>query len=137
MKKTILTTLLTITILSAFGQVIKIQAFSVAHTEMNATTKQWTAWTAWQEVDIMAVLDFSSNRIEILSEPNEVFRIIEFVGNITDENGDEVFEWYCSDEEGLKCSIRLVNSISNGTTTSSFYVDFANYRTVYLVYLLE
>jgi hypothetical protein len=137
MKKITLTTSLALMILFSFGQVINFKAYSVAHTEMNVTTEQWTDWTPWQEVDIHAVLDFDNNIIKILSEPNEVYGIIEFVGNFADEDGDDTFEWYCVNDEDLRCSIRLINRISNGTTSSSFYIDFSNYRTVYLVYLIE
>jgi len=135
MKKILLSSLALLMVLCSFGQTIKCKAYRSSYTILNETTAQWSEWKEWKDCDILTEIDFNTNQIRIFSEINQRYDIMEYNGSSIDADGDEVFEWYCRNEEGLACSIRLINSES--TEISSIYVDFANCRYVYLVYLSE
>lgn len=135
MKKILLSSFAMLLMLSSFGQVIRCKAYKSTFTTKNETTDQWADWREWKDTDILTEIDLTANRIKIFSEINQVYDIIQDDGNYVDDDGDSVFEWYCKNEEGLMCSLRLINSASDGST--SLYVDFANCRYLYLLYLLE
>lgn len=135
MKKILLSLVAMLFMLCSFGQVIKCKAYKSTYTTKNETTDQWAEWREWKNTDILTEIDLTTNRIKIFSEILQTYDIVEDVGNYRDDDGDDVFEWYCRNEEGLMCSLRLINSSSDGST--SLYVDFANCRYLYLLYLLE
>jgi hypothetical protein len=135
MKKILLSLVAMLLMLCSFGQVIKCKAYKSTYTTKNETTDQWADWREWKNTDILTEIDLTTNRIKIFSEILQTYDIVEDVGNYLDDDGDDVFEWYCRNEEGLMCSLRLINSSSDGST--SLYVDFANCRYLYLLYLLE
>jgi hypothetical protein len=135
MKKILLSLVAMLLMLCSFGQVIKCKAYKSTYTTKNETTDQWAEWREWKNTDILTEIDLTTNKIKIFSEILQTYDIVEDVGNYRDDDGDDVFEWYCRNEEGLMCSLRLINSSSDGST--SLYVDFANCRYLYLLYLLE
>lgn len=136
MKKIFLTTIFFMVFFSAFSQVIKCKAKSVAFKEKDEYTGNWSEWSNWQDTNMLIVIDFSIDRIKIFSNEDQIYDIIQEKGTRTDSDGDETLEWLCVNEDGLKCGVRLVKLNSQGGT-SHMYVDFANFMVVYNIYRLD
>ncbi len=136
MKKILLTTILLLVFSSAFSQVIKCKAYSIAFKEKNEYTGNWSEWSNWEDVDILIVIDANNDRIKIFSKEDQIYDIIQYKGEHTDSDGDDTIEWLCVNEDGLKCGVRLVKLNSKGGT-SQIYVDFADFMFVYNIYKLD
>jgi hypothetical protein len=82
----------------------------------------WTDWSEWKEANILIVVDSQKDRITIYTETTQIFDIIENEGESLSDKGDPTFNYYCVDENGAKCRIRIVKR----TTLTQIYVDYSN-----------
>jgi hypothetical protein len=116
-------------------KVIKLRstAFSSKH---KINEYKWSNWSDWEEASVLITIDTDNDRITIYSSERQVYDIAENEGESTDEDGDETLSLYCIDDEGLKCTVRLVFLYSqNGK--NQLYVDYNDISWVYNVYALD
>ncbi len=83
----------------------------------------WTDWSEWREVNILIVIDGQQDRITIYSETTQTFDIIEDEGESLSDKGDPTMNFYCVDENGTKCRIRIVK---RSDSTTQIYADYNN-----------
>jgi hypothetical protein len=82
----------------------------------------WTDWSEWKEANILIVVDSQQDRITIYTETTQTFDIIENEGQSLSDKGDPTFNYYCVDENGTKCRIRIVKR----TSGNQIYADYSN-----------
>lgn len=82
----------------------------------------WTDWSEWKEANILIVIDGQQERITIYTETIQTFDIIEDEGESLSDKGDPTMNFYCVDENGIKCRIRIVKR----TTLTQIYADYNN-----------
>ena len=83
----------------------------------------WTDWSEWKAVSILIVIDGQQDRITIYSQTTQTFDIIEDEGESLSDKGDPTMNFYCVDENGTKCRIRIVK---RSDSTTQIYADYNN-----------
>lgn len=99
---------------------------SEKHTDYHG---RWTDWSEWKEANILIVIDAQQERITIYSETLQTFDIIQDEGDSVSDSGDPTMNFYCVDENGTKCRIRIVKR----TNATQIYVDYNNLMLCYNV----
>ena len=119
----------------AYGQVYKLKTTSFAFkTKIN--DYQWSDWSEWEEASILVVMDSDKDRITIYSKDTQVYDIAEDEGKTTDSDGDDTWSFYCVNEDGLTCGVRLV-ILNSQNGLNQLYVDFNDAKWVYNLYSLD
>lgn len=136
MKRLFLLIILTTMLTSAYSQVIKCKADAISIKTKNEYTDMWSDWSKWETVDILITIDPNNDRIKVFSKKDQVYDIIKSYGESYDNDGDKTIKWQCVNEDGLKCTVRLVKLISQGGK-SQLYIDFADMMWVYNIYKLD
>jgi hypothetical protein len=129
MIKVLLASTFMMIISPSFSQVTKCKAYSFAHKEKNEYSGRWSEWSSWEDTEILIAIDSENDRIKIFSKVDQIYDIIEYKGTRTDADGDDIIEWICVNEDGLKCGVRLVKLNSKGGK-SQIYIDFADFMFV-------
>jgi len=118
------------------AQVLKVKADAISIKTKSEYTESWSDWSDWQSVNILITIDSEKQRIKIFSKEDQVYDIIQNLGEDYDKDGDKVWKWLCVNEDGLRCHVRLVKLYSqNGK--SQLYVDFNDMKWVYNIYSLD
>jgi hypothetical protein len=130
----LITFLLTISI-SATGQVRKFKSTSYSYM-YKINEYRWSDWSESTESSVLITLDLNNERITIYSATKQVYDIAEYEGETTDDDGDDFFSFFCVNNEGLTCRVRLAKLNSQGGR-NQFYIDFSDMRWVYNVYTLD
>ena len=130
----LITFLLTISI-SATGQVRKFKSTSYSYM-YKINEYRWSDWSESTESSVLITLDLNNERITIYSATKQVYDIAEYEGETTDDDGDDFFSFFCVNNEGLTCRVRLAKLNSQGGR-NQFYIDFSDRRWVYNVYTLD
>ena len=136
MRKTLL--LLTFITLNSicYSQVVKFKISSVSFKNYDEKIGQWEDWTEIEEVDILGTIDVDNDRIRIFSKSEQNYDVIENKGKRTDNDGDDIIEWICVNEDGMKCGVRLV-TLNSRNGRKQLYVDFNNFYILYNIYFLD
>lgn len=118
----------------SFSQVISMQTtgFSYQYVEGN----YWTDWTDFEPTEMPIVIDVDHDQVVIYSAETQIYDVMKAEGSSYDEDGDEFLSFYCVNEDGIACRIRLAMLNSQGGRYQ-FYVDFDDMRWVYNVYIVE
>ena len=122
MKKLLLSLIvLLLSFVSNAQSVLKIRTSytSEKHTDYYG---RWTDWSDWKEANILIVVDSEQDRVTIYSQTTQTFDIIENEGESLSDRGDPTLNYYCVDENGTKCRIRIVKR----TSGTQIYVDYNN-----------
>ncbi|NHE58965.1 hypothetical protein [Cyclobacterium plantarum] len=118
---------------TSFGQVIKLKTTALAM-KFKHDDNRWSDWSDWERTSVLIVAD--DNRITVYSKEKQVYDIIENEGKKTDSDGDDVWSYFCINEDGARCRLRLIKRNSrNGE--AQLYVDFNDMKWVYNIELLE
>jgi hypothetical protein len=137
LKKIILLTLFFVGFTSlSSAQVLKVKADAISFKTKNEYTGRWSDWSKWEEVNILITIDPDKERIKIFSKKDQVYDIIQDLGENYDKDGDKTLKWLCVNEDGLRCHVRLVKLYSQGGK-SQLYVDFNDMMWVYNIYSID
>ena len=122
MKKIFLS--LIVLLLSFISNAQSVLKIRTSHTSEKHTDYygNWTEWSDWKEANILIVVDSQQDRITIYSETTQTFDIIQDEGESLSDRGDPTLNYYCVDENGTKCRIRIVKR----TSGTQIYVDYSN-----------
>lgn len=138
MKKSVLTFAIVLS-LSVFmtelsyAQVLKLKSTALALRVKNDDNR-WSDWSDWESTSVLIVVEES--RITVYSKEKQVYDIIENEGKRTDSDGDDILSYYCINEDGARCRLRLIKRNSrNGE--NQLYVDFNDMKWVYNLKLLD
>ena len=95
---------------------------------------RWGDWSDWESTSVLIVVDDS--RITVYSKEKQVYDVIENEGKKTDIDGDDVWSYFCINEDGARCRVRLIRRNSqNGE--AQLYVDFNDMKWVYNLEFLQ
>ena len=114
------------------AEVIKLRTSGIAYQYKNEYSGVWGDWGAWQDCNVLIVIDDRGERITIYSQETQEYDII------TQTREDEDFEsksyyYDCIDARGLRCQVRLriYDDYSRG---SQLYIDYDDMRWVYSIF---
>ena len=108
-----------------FSQTHKDRAIEVSYKTINSYGN-WSAFSEWQDCNIIIVTDFDNKTFTIYSKEIQEFDIIKFFPTKTDENGQQTYEMLCIDKEGKRCHIRHRFLKKGLYARSQLYVDYNN-----------
>ena len=94
------------------------------------TGSSWTSWSNWQGSDMLMTMNFNTDVVTIYSPQTQVYRIIKYIRNYTDNSGGQQMEFSFIDQDNDRGHMRL-RIERNGN--SQVYIDFANLVFVYNV----
>jgi hypothetical protein len=120
---------------AAFGQVYKMKSSSFA-SKYQINDYKWSEWSEASESSVLITIDLNKQRITIYSQTKQVYDIAENEGKTTDDDGDDFYSYYCVNEDGLTCRIRLAK-LNSQNGRNQIYVDFSDMKWMYNVYSLD
>jgi hypothetical protein len=131
MKKLILTFLLlfgllSVSNISAQTYYYKTYQFAIKYKANNV----WTNWSDWEKSDMLLTINLDDDVITVYSEKRQIYKVLEYMGNYTDESGGKQTKFYVIDQDGDLGYVRL-RIEKNGN--SQVYVDFGDICWVYNV----
>ncbi|WP_425638214.1 hypothetical protein ACPUEN_02270 [Algoriphagus yeomjeoni] len=118
-----------------YGQVYKLKTTSVAF-KTKVNDYKWSDWSEWEETSVLVVMDIDKDRFTIYSKETQVYDVAEDEGKTTDSDGDDTWSFYCVNEDGLTCRVRLVR-LNSQNGRNQLYVDFNDMKWVYNLYSLD
>jgi hypothetical protein len=134
MKKLIFLTLLTFLSFESYSQsMLKYRSKFMCYKFYSETYSKWDNWSEWEESSLLITIDLDVARITVYSKQNHTFDILKFLGESIDSDGYKFLEFYCLDNEGIKCSIRIVNQ----TPDMVMYIDFDDMKIAYDIKMLD
>tara|TARA_R110001599_G_scaffold221395_4_gene420025 strand:- start:49832 stop:50308 length:477 start_codon:yes stop_codon:yes gene_type:complete len=117
----------------SYGQVLKLKTTSLSMKVKN-NANRWSDWSDWESTSVLIV--FKDSRITIYSKEKQVYDVIENEGKKTDSDGDDVLSYYCINEDGARCRLRLIRRNSHNGE-AQLYIDFNDIKWVYNLELPE
>jgi hypothetical protein len=124
MKKIALTFLLILCFGISFSQTYTYRTVSVS------TKSDGGQWSMSSQLNVLITVSSSSQRIKIYTNNIQTFDILTAEDLIIDADGDYTYPFWCIDNEGKYCGVRLVNLKSQGGR-SQIYVDYKYISVLY------
>ena len=120
---------------TAFGQVYKLKSTSFS-SKYKINDYRWSEWSEATETSVLITFDLDKERITIYSKTTQVYDIAEYEGKTTDEDGDDFYSYYCVNQDGATCRVRLAR-LNSQNGRNQVYVDFSDMKWMYNVYSLD
>jgi hypothetical protein len=111
------------------AQVVKMKTTSYSY-KYKENDLKWTNWADFEESSVLVSLDPDKSRITVFSKKTQAFDILESEGKTTDDEGDDFYSFFCRNEKGEKCSLRLAILHSRGGR-SQLYINYDDLRVVF------
>ena len=128
MKKFLILLLLGIVSLTAFSQVINFETTSYTYKTYNGYS--WSKWAPYERSSMLLTMDVDRDLVIIYSPNTQIYRIVDYSGAYTDNDGDATMEFKFIDQDGDRGTMRLMQRTSG---KSEVYIQFANIIWVYSV----
>lgn len=133
----ILGILLFITTTAKAQNVLKFKTTDFAYTMTNSSG-EWMEWSEWQDAKILITMDFDTERIKIFSKETQIYDIATDEGKTSNENGDDIYSFFCVNEDGLQCRLKLwKRHFESGELYHQLYIHFRDTQYVYNINLLD
>tara|TARA_B110000285_G_C14529006_1_gene339935 strand:+ start:76 stop:501 length:426 start_codon:yes stop_codon:yes gene_type:complete len=141
MKKSLIIFLvLFMNISTAFTQnedIFKLKTTEVAFKSIESDNS-WSDWSDWEKANILVVADTKAERIKIFSKETQVYDVATDEGKTTNDKGDEIYSWFCVNEDGNQCRVQLWKRFyDDGSFYTQLYVNFSDIRFVYNLYSID
>ncbi|WP_297516088.1 hypothetical protein [Flavobacterium sp.] len=120
---------------NVFGQVYKLRSTSLS-SRHKINDAKWSSWSDAEEANVLITFDETNNRITIYSKVTQVYDIAEYEGKTTDEDGDDIFSYYCIDKDGVRCRVKWLK-LNSQNGRMQMYVYYSDLNWLYNVYLLD
>lgn len=117
---------------TGIAQVIRFNTTS--YTSKVKKSYGWTNWRPRESSDMLLTIDLDSDLVTIYSPKIQVYKIIDYLGNWIDQDGDQVVKFEFIDQDGDRGMMRLIER-RNGN--KEIYIDFSNIIWVYSVIRLQ
>ena len=114
---------------TTFGQIYNFTAFSLNYKVYNENRDQWSDWMGWLPCNIEVRMDVPQGNIKIFSKHYQSYNIMYKEGQGVFD-GDDVTSFYCVDQNGIACRLKLVIRQSGQT---EMYVEYKDVKWVYAV----
>lgn len=128
MKKILLALLFSIISLTTFSQVINFETTSYTYKTYNGYS--WSKWAPYQSSSMLLTMDLDRDLIIIYSPKTQIYKILDYSGAYTDNDGDATLKFRFIDGDGDYGTMRLMQRRSG---KSEVYIQFANVIWVYSV----
>lgn len=128
MKRLLLAMLLCIISVTSFAQTISFETTSYTYKTYNGYS--WSNWAPYQNSSMLLTMDLDRDLVIIYSPKTQVYKIIDYYGAYTDNDGDATVEFKFVDQDGDYGTMRLMQRRSG---KSEVYIQFANVIWVYSV----
>lgn len=119
----------------SFAQAIKFKSTDFSYKERFGRDN-WSNWEEWQEASVLIVVDIDNERISVYSKERQVYDVVEYEGEHYDKDNDLVYSFYCVDNSGHTCRVRLVKLLSENNQFQ-LYIDYDDFMVVYNAYSLN
>lgn len=119
----------------SFSQTYKLKTTSIS-TRQKTNNYEWGDWSEWKDVSMLITLNIDEERITIYSKEKQVYDIVDFEDEKEDEDGNRIMTFYCVDNDGGTCRLRMVKLLSN-EVYSQLYIDYRTVSWVYSFYYLD
>ena len=141
MKKSLIIFLvLFMNISTAFTQnedIFKLKTTEIAF-KFIESDNSWSDWSDWEKTNILVVFDTKAERIKIFSKETQVYDVATDEGKTTNDKGDEIYSWFCVNEDGNQCRVQLWKRFyDDGSSYNQLYVNFSDARFVYNLYFID
>ncbi len=110
-----------------FGQIVNLQASYSAF-----KLPSDSLWSNYQEIDALIKMDIDNSHFSIFSSDTSLYTITENEGMTTNSEGDDTYSYYCTDNDGLICRIRLM-ILHSHEEIMQLYVDYNDSNWLYNV----
>lgn len=92
----------------------------------------WTEFSEMKATNFEIAMNFDAGHFTFYSSTPHHYRVLKDEGHEVDQDGDDVFWFYCVDDEGARCRIRLYK-LNNQNGRNQVYITFADLSLVYNV----
>lgn len=117
----------------SFGQEVKkYRTESVATKSLN-DSGEWEEWTDWKNSDLLTIMDLTSRRITVYTDPKNAFDYVKLEKN-TDNEEDVFLQFNCVDDFGTELGIRFFYDSENKI---QLYIDYPDLLIAYNLRQLE
>jgi hypothetical protein len=120
---------------NVFGQVYKLKSTSLS-SKYKINEYKWSEWTEATDVSVLITFDSTNDRITIYSKVTQVYDIAEYEGMTTDDDGDDIYSYYCIDKDGVRCRVKWLK-LNSRNDRMQMYVYYNDMCWLYNVYLLD
>ncbi len=120
---------------TSFGQVLKFKSTSFS-SMYKINEYSWSDWEDPSESTVLMTFDLDNDRITIYSKVTQIYDVAKYEEKITDKDGDDIFSFFCVDNEGITCRVQwLILNSQNGRM--QVYVYYSDIALLYNVYNLQ
>jgi len=120
---------------NVFGQVYKLKSTALS-SKYKINEYKWSEWTEATDVSVLITFDSTNDRITIYSKVTQVYDIAEYEGMTTDDDGDDIYSYYCIDKDGVRCRVKWLK-LNSRNDRMQMYVYYNDMCWLYNVYLLD
>jgi hypothetical protein len=120
---------------TGFSQVHKLKSVSFS-SRYKINDYNWSAWSESSESSVLITFNLTNDRITIYSEQKQVYDIVEYEGKTTDSEGDDIFSYYCVDNDGLTCRVKWLQ-LNSQNGRMQMYVYYSDINWLYNIYPLD
>lgn len=120
---------------NVFGQVYKLKSTSFS-SKYKFNENKWSDWSDATESSVLITFDLTNDRITIYSKETQVYDIAEYEGKTTDEDGDDIFSYFCIDKDGIKCRVKWLK-LNSQNGRMQMYVNYNDIIWLYNIYSLN
>lgn len=128
MKKLLLAMLLCVVSITSFAQVINFETTSYTYKTYNGHS--WSKWAPYERSNMLLTMDIDRDLVIIHSPKTQIYKIVNYVGAYTDNDGNAIMEFKFIDQDNDRGTMRLMQRKSG---KSEIYIQFANVIWVYSV----
>lgn len=114
-----------------YADVTKLRTSGVATQYKNEYSGVWDDWGAWEDCNVLIVIDEDRDRITIYSQRTQEYDIIG-IGQEEEDYESSSLTFDCVDEEGIRCSL-TIRVYNNNSLGSQLYVNYNDIRWVYSI----
>lgn len=96
----------------------------------------WSDWSDFEETSVLITFDIDKERFTIYSKNTQVYDIAKYEDIVTTIEGEEILTYYCVDNSGLTCYIKLIKpEFEEGQLQLQVYYNDFNW--LYNIYKLD
>lgn len=129
MKKFLLIIFLGLISFAASAQILEFRTTAYTQKQLNSYGT-WSDWSPWQNSSMLIQMDLDKDIVVIYSPVTQRYKIIAYVGNYTDKDGEQSAEYKFIDQDGDRGTMKLMVRKSG---RSEIYIMFRNIIWVYTV----
>ena len=109
----------------SFAQIVTLHSTSSAFKDSTQTE-----WSNFEVSNAIINMDIDHSQFSIYSIDTNIYTITENEGMTTNEDGDDTYSYYCTDNNGIICRIRFM-ILHSQEELMQLYVDYSDSNLLY------